>query len=139
MAADFTLYTNPLTKALHCMPREDKSHTQDKEKTAKSTAGKRQESMQAHVDKVMEEVQESHSADIIASDMTMYDSPLSALERETRTREMKERDGEHGEHHVRHRRHAGHSHGHSHSHGHKKGTAPANGLVAGPVKPKFKD
>lgn len=86
VAADFTLYSNPLTKALHrtipkpTKPAEPKKVTPGAD--IESTMVKR--NSDAQVDKVV--MEEAKSGDIIASDMTMYDSPLSGLEREEHDR-----------------------------------------------------
>lgn len=63
VAADFTLYTNPVTRALHC--------TANLQKHQQSSGDKKQEEEQ------------DEGEDMIASDMTKYDNPLTKLEMET--------------------------------------------------------
>ena len=84
VAADFTLYSNPMNRALYSyMPSAPKAETQttdDKvepgnQETAKPATGNQV------VDAAAVEVADKEEEEWIASDMTKYDSPLADMER----------------------------------------------------------
>ncbi|ELU07348.1 hypothetical protein CAPTEDRAFT_215395 [Capitella teleta] len=81
VAADFTAYTNPVNRALHCAANMAKQSAASSSSSSSSSSSP-SSSASAAPDKQSNEHGEMAEDEMIASDMTKYDNPLTKIEME---------------------------------------------------------